>query len=93
MIADWRGTPIEVGSKILYHGNSSYSTGIGTIASVEGGNRGSYVYGSAQIDWHEHCAHSNKKSQPVLLKNITVLTKDMLDSHSESGQDSEGIPV
>lgn len=78
-IKDWRGTPITVGAKVFYHGNGSYSTGIGTIATVEGGNRGPYVCGSARINWQEHRGHQNKKSQPVLLENITVLTKDMFD--------------
>lgn len=78
-VKDWRGTPIEVGSKVLYHGNSSYALGIGIVTHAEGYNRGPYVHGSANVDWLEHRGHSNKKSQPLLLENITVLTKDMFD--------------
>ena len=76
-LKDWRGTPIEVGCKVFYHGNSSWSVGIGTVTSVEGYMRGVYQYGTVHVDWHEHRGHQNKKSQPLLPENVTVLTKDM----------------
>lgn len=80
-LKDWRGTPIEVGSKVIWHGESSYRVGIGSVTKIESSTRMSgYVqWGPVWVDWHEHKAHSNKKSQPLDVDRVTVLTKDMLD--------------
>jgi hypothetical protein len=73
---DWRGTPIEVGSRVLYHGNSSWAVGVGTVTRTE--ERSRYL-GYVWVDWQWHKGHNNKKSQPLLLESVTVLTKDLLD--------------
>ena len=78
-LKDWRGTPIEVGSVVFYHGNSSWSVGIGTVTSAEGYNLGAYQYGEIRVDWHEHKGHKNKKSQPLLPENVTVLTEELME--------------
>lgn len=77
---DWRGTEIHEGSKVIWHGESSYRVGIGTITGLEGSvNQFGGTYGHVWVDWHEHRAHDNKKSKPLDVGRITVLTKDMLD--------------
>lgn len=80
VVHDWRGTEIKIGSKVIYHGRGSYAVGIGTITQVVGAKRGSWYWGYVKVDWQEHKGHNNKKSQPLLLENVTVLTKDMFDA-------------
>lgn len=70
-LKDWRGTPIEVGSKVIWHGESSYRTGIGVVTDVD--RRHVRVY------WREHKAHDIRISRPLDISRVTVLTKDMLD--------------
>ena len=78
-IKDWRETPIEIGSKVFYHGNGSYATGIGVVTKVTHPGRHPQYGGTIWVDWSEHRGHQNKKSQPLLQENVTVLTKDMFD--------------
>lgn len=83
-IKDWRGTPITEGAKFMWHGESSYHVGIGTITRIEASNHGYYTHGRVWAHWLEHKAHDNKKSQPLDIDRITVLTKDMLDDSTGS---------
>lgn len=77
---DWRGTEIHEGSRVIWHGESSYRVGIGTITNLEGGeNTYGWTYGRVWVDWHEHKAHDNKKSKPLDVDRITVLTGDMFE--------------
>lgn len=76
---DWRGTEIEAGSRVIWHGESSYRVGIGTVTVMDAYERGAYTYGHLQVEWHEHKAHKNKKSMWLDINRVTVLTKDMLD--------------
>jgi hypothetical protein len=78
-LKDWRGTPIVEGAKVIWHGESSYRVGIGTITKIEARSNGFYTTGRVWVDWHEHKAHDNKKSQPLDIARVTVLTKDLLD--------------
>lgn len=80
-LQDWRGTPIVVGAKIMWHGESPDHVGIGTITRVDSFTRmNGHTYGGpVWVDWHEHKAHDNKKSKPLDIHRVTVLTKDLLD--------------
>jgi hypothetical protein len=78
-IKDWRGTPILEGVKVIWSGESSYTVGIGTITRIEAHVGRFYTVGRVWVDWLEHKAHDNKKSQPLDISRITVLTKDLLD--------------
>jgi len=80
-LKDWRGTPIEVGSKVIWHGESSWRVGVGTVTKIEHTTKmsGSSWWGPVWVDWHEHRAHDNKKSKPLDIDRITVLTKDLID--------------
>lgn len=74
---DWRGTEIEVGSKIFFAGgrDTYKSFGIGVVTAVQERKWS----GSVWVDWLSHNGHSNKKSRALDSNNVTVLTKDMLD--------------
>lgn len=76
---DWRGTEIHEGSKVIWHGESSYRVGIGIITRIEAHEGRYYTTGRVWVDWHAHKAHDNKKSQPLDIDRVTVLTKDMFD--------------
>lgn len=77
---DWRGNEIEVGTRVIWHGESSYRVGIGTVTKLESytSPQGYTRVVAAWVDWHEHKAHSNTKSQPLDPDRLTALTKDML---------------
>lgn len=85
---DWRGTEIEVGSKILFAGgrDSYKSFALGTVTKLEERRWG----GSVWADWHAHSDSDNKKSRELQAANVTVLTEDMFPDLVERVATLEG---
>ena len=67
---DWRGQPIEVGTKVIYH--RSYSGiatwGLGTVTRL---HRDGYGRGLIDIEWEQHTANS-KRAHGVSVDHVTV---------------------
>lgn len=67
---DWRGQPVEVGTKVIYHRNHNgiATWGIGKVTRV---HPGSYGRVWVDIDWEEHSAGSTQ-ARGVSVSHCTV---------------------
>lgn len=74
---DWRGTPIEIGSKVLTHaagGKWVPNRGIGRVLEIK-----KERYGPHYVHVKLTETSGERLWARVLTSNVTVLTKDMLD--------------
>lgn len=74
---DWRGTEIEVGSKIVWHYQAGWGRGFGTVVELLPKFHGDW--GHLIVDWIDHSNGYSKRSKPLDSNKVTVLTRDMLD--------------
>lgn len=70
---DWRGQPIEVGTKVIYHRNHS---GIATwgIGKVTGFRSNMYSDVQVDIDWEEHTGDA-QTARGVSINHCTAWPK------------------
>lgn len=74
---DWRGTPIEVGSRVLTHASASRyapNRGIGRVLEIK-----KERYGPFYVHVKLTETSGARLWARVLTSNVTVLTKDMFD--------------
>lgn len=71
---DWRGTEIEVGSKVITHSKNAYQA-IGTVQTLHKNSLTVKLLESNYYAW----SGEPKTTLVTLYGSVTVLTKDMFD--------------
>lgn len=69
-LTDWRGHPIVIGTKVIYHRNYSgiATWGLGKVTRL---HRDGYGRGLIDIEWEQHSADS-KRAHGVSVDHVTV---------------------
>ena len=72
-LKDWRGTPIEIGSRVVTHGLGKFPTrSIGTVVKL-------HDTGLITVDPKERTKSWGTGKIVISPDSVTVLTKDMFD--------------
>ena len=71
-LKDWRGTPIEVGSKVLTH-SKSWNHGIGIVRTLHSNTITVHLLESDYNTWNK----DPKTTLVTIPASVTVLTKDL----------------
>lgn len=73
-LKDWRGTPIEVGSKVITH-SKNWNHGVGVVRTLHDNTITVHLLESDYYAW----SGKPKTTLVTLPASMTVLTKDLLD--------------
>lgn len=71
---DWRGTEIEVGSKVITH-SKNWNHGLGVVAKIN------HKTTSVTVALREQDIARDKQTLVTYASSVTVLTKDMFDDN------------